>query len=144
MASDEKYIIDLCDRILGETAKRQYRFHFLLGFKSQKTGKRYRLPVDAYYPKKRLVIEYHEYQHTNPVALWNRITACGLTRDEQRRRYDRLRRRRLPKNGIELVIFDFKEFPIRSRRLRRIPDVDEVIISKKLRPFLSRTKRKTA
>ena len=28
MASDEKYIIDLCDRILGETAKRQHRFDY--------------------------------------------------------------------------------------------------------------------
>ena len=96
MASDEKYIIDLCDRVLGEAAKRQHKFDFLVGLPSQKSGKRRRLPVDAYYPGKHLVIEYHEYQHTNSVPLWNRITTCGLTRDAQRRRYDGFRRKLLP------------------------------------------------
>ena len=41
--SDEYYVIDLCDEVLGRKASRQHRFDFLTG----DTGKR--LPVDAYY-----------------------------------------------------------------------------------------------
>src|SRR5262245_59731614 len=100
MASDETYILDICDHALGEKSKRQHRFDFLLGLPSLKTGKRSKLPVDAYYPNRSLVIEYHESQHTKSVAFWNRMTACGLSRDEQRKRYDEFRGTLLPRNGI--------------------------------------------
>jgi len=50
-ASDEHYVIDLCDELLGVPAERQYRFDFLRG----DTG--VSLPVDAYYPDLNLVIE---------------------------------------------------------------------------------------
>ena len=42
-SSDEHYVIDLCDEVLGLKASRQHRFDFLKG----DTG--VRLPVDAYY-----------------------------------------------------------------------------------------------
>lgn len=48
-ASDEKYIIDLCDEVLGEQAKRQHTFDFLRGDPNS-AGKRRKLPVDAFYP----------------------------------------------------------------------------------------------
>ena len=48
---DEEYVIDLCDEVLGEAARRQYRFDFLRGDANT------RLPVDAYYPSRKLVIE---------------------------------------------------------------------------------------
>ena len=53
--SDEAWIIDICDRILGIKALRQHRFPFLLGDPGR-AGRRVQLPVDAYYPDLNLVV----------------------------------------------------------------------------------------
>lgn len=120
MPSDEHYILDICDDLLGEKGERQKCFDFLLGLPSLKTSRCAKLPVDAYYRSKALVIEYHETQHTNSVAFWNKVTACGLTRDEQRQRYDKIRATDLPKNGYTLVVIDYKQFDTKNNgRLKR-------------------------
>lgn len=74
-ASDEYYVIDLCDEILGQKSSRQHRFDFLKG----DTG--IMLPVDAFYAKLNLVVEYHECQHTESVSLFdNKRTVSGVPR----------------------------------------------------------------
>lgn len=109
-ASDEAWIIDICDEVLGKTASRQHPFPFLLG-DAGPSGRRASLPVDAYYHDLRLVIEYHERQHTQRVALFDdRNTVSGVPRSEQRRRYDDYRRTLLPKHVYGLVVFDYAEF----------------------------------
>jgi hypothetical protein len=136
VSKDEHYILDICDELLCEKGERQKRFDFLRGLPSLKTGRRAMLPVDAYYPGRALVIEYHELQHTNSVKFWNKLTACGLTRDHQRRRYDRIRGNALPKNGIKLVVIDCKRLDTDSRgRLQRTAK-DRDILRDLLRKFL--------
>ena len=49
--SDEFYVINLCDEVLGANASRQHTFDFLRG---DGTPGRW-LPVDAYYPELNLV-----------------------------------------------------------------------------------------
>ena len=71
MPKDEAYVLALCDRALGTVGLRQHRFDFLKGDPG-KRGVCRRLPVDAYYPDQRLVIEYRERQHSEPVALMDR------------------------------------------------------------------------
>lgn len=134
--SDEAWIIDICDEVLGKTASRQHRFPFLLG-DSGSTGRRASLPVDAYYPDLRLVIEYHERQHTQRVALFDdRSTVSGVPRGEQRRRYDDYRRTLLPKHGYQLLIFDYAEFDhTRAGRLAR-NGRDREIVTTRLQKFL--------
>ena len=68
--------------------------------------------MDAFYRAKNLVIEYHERQHTEHVAFFERITACGLGRGEQRRQYDKRRSDLLPAHGFQLVILDYKMFDV--------------------------------
>lgn len=124
MPKDQDYVLDICDSVLGRTACRQQRFEFLRGLPSLKTGRRTPLPVDGFYPDLKLVIEYHEKQHTQSVAFWNKMTACGLRRDEQRRYYDQLRRQELPRNGIRLLEIDYRSFDHRKNgKLRRV-DLD--------------------
>ena len=65
-ASDEYYVIGLCNEALGRKASQQHKFPFLFG----DTGRR--LPVDAYYPDLNLVVEYYESQHTEEVEFFNR------------------------------------------------------------------------
>lgn len=89
--SDEHYVIDLCDEILGVLAKRQYCFDFLRGDSGVT------LPVDTYYPSLNLVIEYHESQHTQSTPFFNnKTTVSGVFRSEQRRIYDERRQQVLP------------------------------------------------
>jgi hypothetical protein len=92
--------------------------------------------VDAYYPLLNLVVEYHERQHSEVVALFDRrIVAGGGTRREQRKRYDLRREERLPLHGVALVVFSYLEFEDNSaKRLRRVP-ADLNIIARRLAPF---------
>lgn len=124
--SDEAYVIDLCDRILGLKARRQRRFPFLLGDPGR-SGRRARLPVDAYYPELGLVVEYHERQHDEPVPFFDRrITAAGIPRGEQRRIYDERRRQVLPEQGLRLVVICCADLGHNgARRLLRDAERDE-------------------
>ncbi len=127
--SDEAYILDICDEVLGLKGLRQYRFDFLRGDSGTK------LPVDIYYPTLKLVIEYREKQHTEAVAFFDkRVTSSGISRGEQRKKYDELRRTEIPKNELELIEFDYSEFGHRKgKRLLRNKEEDEKIIREKLK-----------
>jgi hypothetical protein len=134
---DETYIIDMCDDVLRLRASRGHTFDFLLGDPTRR-GTRARLPVDAYYPALKLVVEYHERQHGEPVSFFDRrIVSSGITRGEQRRKYDLRRREILPANGIVLLEFSYQEFEhTASKRLRRVA-VDHEVVRVKLQPFLA-------
>lgn len=124
--SDEAYVIDLCDHLLGMKALRQWRFSFLLGDPGR-NGRCVRLPVDAFYPELGLVVEYHERQHGEPVPFFDRrITAAGISRGEQRRIYDERRRTVLPEQGMRLAVICCSDLAHNgARRLLRDWERDE-------------------
>lgn len=129
---DESYVIDLCDRVLKRRGRRQHTFNFLCGDSGR------RLPVDAFYPSLALVIEYRERQHTEAVKLFDeRMTVSGISRGEQRRRYDERRRDVLPQHGLHLIELNCADFPCdRYKRLLRDSAADLKIIALKLRTVL--------
>lgn len=128
--SDEHYIIDLCDDALSERAHRGHRFDFLRG-DPDRGGTSRALPVDAYYPALKLVIEYCERQHTEQVAFFDRReTISGVPRGVQRARYDQRRREILPRHGIHLIELNYSDFPHDARkRLLRTKD-DRPIVAR--------------
>lgn len=132
--SDEAYILDICDEVLGLKGLRQHRFDFLRGDSGTK------LPVDIFYPTLELAIEYREKQHTEEVAFFDkRVTSSGISRGEQRRKYDELRRTEIPKNELELIEFDYSELGhTKGKRLLRNKEEDEKIIREKLKKHISR------
>lgn len=135
---DEDYVIDLCDEVLKEKALRQHCFDFLRG-DSRKGGKPGRkLPVDANYESKKLVIEYNEKQHTESVALFDKKkTISGVSRGEQRKIYDNRRAEVLPQHGIEFVVISYDDFEYDGRkRIKRSRNHDLEMIKKKLKSFL--------
>jgi very-short-patch-repair endonuclease len=136
---DEQYVIDLCNKILGLKAKRQYRFDFLLG-DPNKDGKCVKLPVDAYYPDKNLVVEYCESQHTEGIKFFDkpdRITLNGVHRGLQRKIYDSRRLSILPQHGINVIQISYSDFACnRKNRIIRNRIVDEEIVKNKLKQFL--------
>ena len=129
--SDEAYILDLCDEILKQKSLRQHRFDFLRG----DTG--IKLPVDAYYPEFNLVIEYREKQHTETVTFWDKKeTASGISRGEQRKRYDERRRIQIPANGLKLLEIDYSQFDhYTNKKLRRNEEADGAVLIELLKNF---------
>lgn len=128
---DQDYVIDLCDEVLGERARREHRFEWLLG-DSGKNDKARALPVDAYYPQHGLVVEYRERQHVQPVPHFDKpqvMTVSGVHRGEQRRIYDLRRESEIPKHRLRLVIIPFDALDVDARgRLRRNRAADIAVI----------------
>ena len=136
--SDEAYVIGLCDFVLTDTAVPQAKFDYLRGDSRQVSGKGRQLPVDAFYPKLNLVIEYHELQHSQPVAIMDRrMTVSGVSRGEQRKIYDERRRRVLPQQGFKILILSYSDFECSLHgRLKRNREQDVLVIRRKLRSFV--------
>jgi hypothetical protein len=97
-----------------------------------------KLPVDAYFPKHALVLEYREQQHladrADSYKLWDRKpTVSGMSRREQRAKYDQLRERQVPAHGLSLVVVSTGDLASDARgRLLRDRQADLV----KLRAIL--------
>lgn len=125
---DELYVIRLCNEVLGVEASRQHTFDYLRG--DGNPGKP--LPVDAYYEKYNLVIEYYENQHSESVPFFDKKnTVSGVTRGEQRRIYDERRKTVLPQHGIKVVIISYSDFG-ESKRIKRDYNHDIEVIRRKL------------
>jgi hypothetical protein len=135
--SDESYVVDLCDEVLGERARRQHRFAWLLGDPGT-AGARATLPVDAYYPDHQLVVEYRERQHDEPVAYFDKpdvLTVSGVHRREQRRIYDRRRDELIPSHGLHLVVIRPGDLASNKQgRLTRDPTGDLATLQAMLTP----------
>lgn len=127
-SSDEAYVLDLLDGILGARAQRQHRFPWLLGDPGA-NGSRARLPVDGYWPDLGLVVEYRERQHDEATAFFDkpdRLTVSGVHRGEQRRLYDERREHEVPAHGLTLVIVKPSDLAADARgRLLRLQDEDQ-------------------
>lgn len=100
----------------------------ILGACADDHDRRVKLPVDAYYPSRRLVVEYHERQHTGRVDHFDKpdeLTVSGVDRGEQRRLYDQRRREVLNAHGIRLVVIDYSALAgSKSGRLKRAQKAD--------------------
>jgi hypothetical protein len=133
--SDEAYVIDLCEQVLGEPASRQHRFDWLRGDPTE-SGRRARLPVDAYFPGRKSVVEYRERQHYEAAPHFDkpdRMTVSGVHRGEQRRRYDQRRETEIPRYGLRLTVLRYDQFDVDHRgRLRRTRDHDVRVIGLEL------------
>jgi hypothetical protein len=141
--SDETYVIDLCDLVLGQPANRQKRFDFLLGDLHKDGKTRTMLPVDAYYESLNLVIEFMEKQHTEDVAFFDKpdvMTISGVSRDEQRKIYDQRRRELIPKNGIDLVIISYDDFKYdNKKKIIRDKENDLKVVRNILKDYVKET-----
>lgn len=138
--SDEAYVLDLCDEYLGEVARRQHRFDWLRGDPGV-DGRRAKLPVDGYWPQRRLVVEYRERQHDEAVPFFDkpdRMTVSGVHRGEQRALYDARRDTEAPAHRLRLVVIrpaDLDADP-RGRLYRRDRQSDLAAIGVLLKPVL--------
>lgn len=139
-SSDEHYVLDLCDEVLEEQGSRQHRFSWLLADPSPKTGLCVSLPVDSYWPNLGLVVEFHERQHSEAIAFFDKpdkLTVSGVHRCTQRAIYDDRRRRLIPDHGLVLLIITLDEFDHRRGKIGRQPERDIDTIARRLRDVTS-------
>lgn len=133
--SDEAYVLDLCDEVLGTSSCRQHRFDWLLGDPG-KSGRRVKLPVDGYWPDFHLVVEYRELQHDQPNKHFDkpdRLTVSGVHRGQQRALYDERRNESIPAHGLRLIVIKPADLAASSRgRLLRHRDADLVAVQRLL------------
>lgn len=118
--SDEHYVLDLCDEVLGVSGVRQARFDWLRGDPSSRRPRGTELPVDSFWPDLRLVVEFQEEQHSAPSPFFDRRhTVSGMGRGQQRRRYDERKRTLIPQHGLRIVVIEKSEFVLKSRKVDR-------------------------
>jgi hypothetical protein len=134
--SDEAYVLDLLDEVLGSPCQRQARFPWLLGDVST-SGRQAELPVDGYWPDLQLVVEYRERQHDELTPFFDKpstTTVSGVHRGEQRRIYDERRDREIPAHGLRLMVVRPSDLSADSQgRLRRMPAEDKEALSRLIR-----------
>jgi diadenosine tetraphosphate (Ap4A) HIT family hydrolase len=133
--SDEKYILDLVAQVLAEPDYSwQHRFATLIG-DPDRTGRQRPLPVDGYFRRHRLIVEYWERQHSASIAIMDEgQSVSGVSRGHQRRLYDAWRREWAEANGLRFVILDYRGFDTDEQgRLRRDPGRDRRIVAEALR-----------
>ena len=132
--SDEKYVLDLVAEVLAEPDYRwQHRFPTLLGDPGT-DGKQRTLPVDGYFPRHNLIVEYWEKQHSASVPIMDEgMTVSGISRGHQRRVYDQRRQAWADSHRLQLVILDYRGFETDELgRLRRDPARDRRIVAQAL------------
>ncbi|GAA4284174.1 hypothetical protein GCM10022261_17050 [Brevibacterium daeguense] len=133
--SDEYYILDLFDEILGESGRRQATFDWLRGDPSLSRPRGTKLPVDGYWAELKLVVEFHEEQHTNSSPFFDRRqTVSRVDRGEQRRLYDERKALLIPKHGLRLIVLDKSAFVVKSKRIVRDRERDLAVVRRILEP----------
>ena len=136
---NEKYVIGLCDEVLGTPSLKHHTFPWLLGDASPRTGNRRALPVDAYWPALKLVVEFHERQHTEAVRHFDKpdvMTVSGVHRGIQRRLYDERRVELIPQRGLSLVVIPMSDFTVRARLIVPDHDADLAVVRRHLAAFV--------
>jgi hypothetical protein len=137
--SDEAYVVDLLDELLGVRAERQHRFAWLLGDPGRRS-RQVALPVDAFWADLQLVFEYRERQHSVSTPFFDKptvMTVSGVDRGEQRRRYDARRDELIPAHGLRLLVVNADQLSCDARgRLRRAYDADRKVLAKLLHEVL--------
>ncbi|MGH3723452.1 MAG: hypothetical protein ACRDUS_04930 [Mycobacterium sp.] len=133
--SDEHYVLDLCDEILGIPGRRQERFDWLRGDPSPTRPRGTGLPVDGYWPSLGLVVEFQEEQHSQPSPFFDRRqTVSGVGRGEQRRIYDERKRTVIPARGLRLLVIEKSAFTVKSKRIARDRTRDLAVVREHVAP----------
>jgi len=97
------YVIGLLTELLGEPPELEKTYAWALGDLSPKTGRARRLPFDAVWESRRLIVEVDEDQHRRPVAHFDkpeRLTVSGVHRGEQRGLYAERKRTAARAEGV--------------------------------------------
>lgn len=141
-SSDQYYLLNICDRLLDQSASRQHKFGFLLGDMHKNDKTQSVLPVDAYYRRSGFVMEFLDNGNETQIQFGKpgRKTISGVDRAEQRKIYALRKRKALESKKIPLIEIDFKSFECTAEnKLIRNEAKDEAVLKKILKKYLPST-----
>ena len=104
--SDEKYLVDMINSLLGKKGSEKQTFDYLLGDLHQDGETRTELPVDLYFWELKLAIEFVNHPKTREQLIpekQKKMTVSGVTRAEQRVKYFDRKKKVLTKKGMDFV-----------------------------------------
>lgn len=129
--SDENYILELCDELLGVKSTRQHTFGFLKGDLHQNGSSRTKLPLDAYFHKLKLVLDFVDRPYSEEKAEeMERLTVSGVTRAEQRKIYRERKRTELKTKNLLLIELDTAAFELdEDQKIVRNDEANSKILS---------------
>jgi hypothetical protein len=136
--SDEYYLINLCDELLGQSASRQHKFGFILGDMHKDEKTRTALPVDAFYKEAKLVLEFIKIEDDSiELGKPGRTTISGVDRAEQRKIYALRKRKGLQNKDIPCIEISFTDFQCDAdNKLARVKADDIKILRKLLKDYI--------
>ena len=114
----QRYVTRLLEVLLGP-AETEKSFDWCRG-DSRSGDKGRRLPFDAVWESRKLIVEVDESQHSEAVPFFDKPgvpTAPGVHRGEQRRRYDERKERLAVEHGYTLVRVPTSILAHKERRL---------------------------
>lgn len=130
--SDEYYLVDLCDDLLGEQASRKHTFDALVGNLHKRGKGRTKLPVDAYYEHLKLVIEF--YRTALPLEDLDEKEQARIA---QIKYYDELKKKAVLKKELSLVAIDYAAFKTdEHHKLIRDTTSDKQVLAAALEGFV--------
>jgi hypothetical protein len=115
------YVIGLVSELLGESPELEKTFPWAVGDVSPKTGRATRLPFDAVWESRRLIVEVDEDQHRRPVPFWDKpdkLTVSGVPRGIQRHLYAGRKRAAAREQGYTVVEIPWERKPAPTKRKR--------------------------
>jgi hypothetical protein len=121
MGRTETYVIGLLEDLLGPKDAID-RFDWALGDLSPRTGRAVRLPFDAVWVTRRLIVEVDEEQHQKATPIFDKpdvLTVSGVHRGIQRQIYDERKRQAARAQGYTVVEITWPR--------RRKPDPADIV-----------------
>ncbi|MBA2721209.1 MAG: hypothetical protein H0U52_18495 [Chloroflexi bacterium] len=122
----QRYVTQLLVELLGP-GETERRFDWCRGDSRDPAGVGRRLPFDAVWESQKVIVEFDERQHDEPVDLFDkpqRMTVSGVHRGEQRRRYDERKVRLAQAQGYTVIRIPANALVWRGRRLSKDRSAD--------------------
>lgn len=130
--SDEYYLVNLCDEILGKEASRKHTFESIVGNLHKRGKGRTKLPVDAYYEDLKLVIEFRQVRESQ-----EELSEQEKARLEQIAYYDDLKKKGVLKKELRLISIQHTQFDLNdSGVLIRDKEKDLSVVKNILKEYL--------
>ena len=131
--SDENYLLNLCDELLGKEASRKHTFDTLVGNLHKRGKGRTKLPLDAYYKDLKLVIEF--FQTSNkPVSDLDEKEQARIA---QIKYYDELKKEAVLNKSFRYMKINFAQFECdEANKLVRNTENDIRVLKEILKDFL--------
>lgn len=130
--SDENYLLDMADELLGQKASRKHTFDTLVGNLHKRGKGRTKLPLDAFYKDLKLVIEFFQKEKN-----FEDLDEKEQARVTQIKYYDQLKKEAVLNKSFRYMKINYAQFECNeNEKLVRNTENDTIVLKEILKDFL--------